>query len=120
WSSAPDMVAFRAFVAKYVPAADLDEESMIPGYINANMIAYVLTACGDELTRANILKHAASLDGVTPPMLLPGIRLSNSATDYTSYHQLQLTRFDGTRWVRIGELIDLGIVPGTAQAAARR
>jgi branched-chain amino acid transport system substrate-binding protein len=120
WSSAPDMIAFRAFVAKCAPAADLDEESMIPSYINANMIAYVLTACGDELTRANILKHATSLEGVTPPMLLPGIRLSNSATDYTSYHQLQLTRFDGTRGVRIGELIDLGIVPGTAQAAARR
>lgn len=119
WSSEPDMMAFLAFVKKYMPSADLDQETMIPGYINANMIAYVLAACGDELTRANILRHATSLNGVTPPMLLPGIRLSNSPTDYTSYHQLQLTRFDGTRWVRIGELIDLGsVVSGSARAAS--
>ena len=51
------------------------------GYINAFMIAYVPKACGDELTRTNSLKHATSLDGVAPPMLLPGIRLSNSPTD---------------------------------------
>jgi branched-chain amino acid transport system substrate-binding protein len=119
WSSAPDMIAFLAFLRKYSPSADLNEESMIPGYINAFMIAYVLNACGDELTRTNILKHATSLDGVIPPMLLPGIRLSNSPTDYTSYHQLQLIRFNGTRWIRQGGPIDLGtIAPRTTQAVS--
>ena len=113
------MIAFLAFLRKYSPSADLNEESMIPGYINAFMIAYVLNACGDELTRTNILKHATSLDGVIPPMLLPGIRLSNSPTDYTSYHQLQLIRFNGTRWIRQGGPIDLGtIAPRTTQAVS--
>ena len=117
WLSAPDMIAFLAFLKHYMPSADLNQESIIPGYINAYMIAYVLTACGDELTRSNILKHATSLDRVAPPMLLPGIRLSNSSTDYTAYHQLQLIRFDGARWVREGELIDLAtIASGSTQA----
>ena len=98
WSSAPDMLAFLAFLKHYMPSADLNQESIIPRYINAYMIAYVLAACGDDLTRANILEHATSLDRVAPPMLLPGIRLSNSPIDYTAYHQLQLIRFDGTRW----------------------
>jgi branched-chain amino acid transport system substrate-binding protein len=81
WSSSADMIEFLAFLRNYVPSAHLNQESMIPGYINAFMIAYVLNACGDELTRTNLLKHATSLDGVAPPMLLPGIRLSNSPTD---------------------------------------
>jgi ABC-type branched-subunit amino acid transport system substrate-binding protein len=108
WSSDPDMIAYLAFLKKYAPSANPADEATIPGYVNAYMIAQVLRACGDVLTRAEILRRATSLAGVTAPMLLPGIKLSNSPTDYTAFHQLQLTRFDGARWVRIGELIDLG------------
>ena len=121
WAEAPDVGAFLAFMKKYLPSANVGDETYIPGYINANMVAYVLKQCGDDLTRANILKHATSLDGVTPPMLLPGVQLSNSPTDYTSYHQLALVRFDGARWVRMGELIDLNTVsPKAARTASER
>jgi branched-chain amino acid transport system substrate-binding protein len=107
WSSDPEMTAYLAFLKEYAPSANPADEGPIPGYINATMIAYVLRACGDDLTRANILKQATNLHEVEPPMLLPGIKLSNSPTDYTAFHQLQLKRFDGTRWVRIGEMIEL-------------
>ena len=118
WADDPDMAAFLAFMKKYLPSADVADETYIPGYINANMVAYVLKECGDDLTRANILKHATSLNGVVPPMLLLGIRLSNSPTDYRSYHQLALIRFDGTRWVRMGEMIDLDTIGSEAAGTA--
>jgi branched-chain amino acid transport system substrate-binding protein len=107
WASDPDMVTFIATVKKYMPSADLAEDSIVPGYVNAAMIASVLAACGDQLTRADILDKATHLAGVEPPMLLPGIRLSNTPSDYTAFHQLRLMRFDGARWVGLGELIDL-------------
>jgi branched-chain amino acid transport system substrate-binding protein len=69
------------------------------------MITRVLKACGDELTRENILKHATSLKNVAAPMLLPGITFSNSPDDYLAYHALQLCQFDGEKLVPLGDLI---------------
>ena len=109
------MIAFGKAMRTYAPDADLSEDSLIPGYINAAMVATVLAACGNELTRANILDKATHLSGATPPMLLPGIRLSNTPSDYTAFHQLQLTQFNGTRWTALGDLVELGDLP-----AARR
>ena len=65
----------------------------------------VLKACGDNLTRENVMKQAASLHDVAMPMLLPGITLSTSATDFAPIKQMQLERFDGTTWKLFGEVI---------------
>ena len=65
----------------------------------------VLKACGNNLTRENVMKQAASLHDVTMPMLLPGITLSTSATDFAPIKQMQLERFDGTTWKLFGEVI---------------
>jgi branched-chain amino acid transport system substrate-binding protein len=108
WSSDSDTVAYVDCLRKFAPAANPADATHVPGYINAFMIARVLRGCGDELTRMNILKQATSLKDVAPPMLLPGIKLSNSPTDYNAFHQLRLARFDGTRWAPAGDLIDLG------------
>jgi hypothetical protein len=70
------------------------------------MLARVLKACGDDLTRDNILKQATSLKDVQAPMLLPGILLSNSSTNYATFHAMQLCQFDGKRWVGTGGMID--------------
>ncbi len=107
WASAPDMIAFVKAMKTYAPEADLGEDSLIPGYINAAMVATVLAACGTDLTRANILDKATHLSGATPPLLLPGIRLSNSPNDYTAFHQLRLNQFNGTRWAALGDLVEL-------------
>ena len=69
------------------------------------MIARVLKACGDELTRENILRQATSLKNVEAPMLLPGITYTNSPDDYLAYHALQLCQFDGEKLVPLGDLI---------------
>jgi len=71
----------------------------------AQTMVAVLKACGDNLTRENVMKQAASLHDVAMPMLLPGITLSTSATDFAPIKQMQLERFDGTTWKLFGEVI---------------
>lgn len=101
-----DVKEYVAFVRKYMPSLNLEDNTAVPGYINAFMLARVLKACGDELTRDNILKQATSLKDVQAPMLLPGILLSNSSTNYAAFHAMQLCQFDGKRWAAVGGMID--------------
>jgi hypothetical protein len=75
------------------------------GYTAAQLFVQVLKQCGDDLTRENLMKQAASLKGVELPMLLPGIKLDTSPTDYYTIKQMQMQRFDGTRWVRFGDVM---------------
>jgi ABC-type branched-subunit amino acid transport system substrate-binding protein len=107
WGDTPDMRAFTTTMTEFLPGVDLREESAVFGYVNAAMVHWVLAACGDELTRANILEKATHLPDVAPPLLLPGIRLSNSPDDYAAFHKIPLARFDGTRWISFGDLVDL-------------
>jgi len=65
----------------------------------------VLRASGDNLTRENVMKRAASLHNLSVPMLLPGVTLSTSADDFAPIKQLQLMKFDGAAWKLFGELI---------------
>jgi len=67
----------------------------------------VLKRCGDELTRENLLKQATSLKDLALPMLLNGIKLSNSSTDYAAFHAMELIQFDGEKWVGQGDLIQI-------------
>jgi hypothetical protein len=78
------------------------------GYTVALTFVEILKRCGDDLTRANLMRQATSLKDVTNPMLLPGIKLNTGATDYHPIEQMQMMRFDGTRWVPFGDVIDAG------------
>jgi branched-chain amino acid transport system substrate-binding protein len=101
-----DVRQYVEFVRKYMPSLNLEDNTAVPGYINAFVIARVLKACGDDLSRDNILRQATGLKDVQAPMLLPGILLSNSRTNYAAFHAMQLCRFDGKRWVATGGMID--------------
>lgn len=107
WATSPDMADYLKFMEKYLPGVSIQDATAVPGYINAYMISLVLQRCGDELTRANVMKHATSIVDVTPPLLLPGVSLSNSPTNYSAFHQLKMMRFNGKTWEPFGELIDL-------------
>jgi hypothetical protein len=87
-----------AFLKKYAPNEPLDNPV---AYVNAQTLEYVLRNAGSDLTRANLIRLATSLKGMKSPLLLPGISLSNSPTNYNSFHAFQLSRFDGQRWVKI-------------------
>ena len=65
----------------------------------------VLEMCGDDLTRANVMKQAASLKDFTPDTLLPGVKINTSATDFAPISQLQMQRFKGEKWELFGDII---------------
>jgi branched-chain amino acid transport system substrate-binding protein len=88
----------------YYPDGDLSEIYNVYAYTNAQLLVQVLKQCGDDLTRENVMKQAANLKNFELPMLLPGVRINTSATDYDPIKQLQLMRFDGKEWVRFGEV----------------
>ena len=93
-----------AFMQKYDPDGNLGDSFNVYGYSVAQSLVQVMTQCGDDLSRENIMKQAASLD-MTLPMLLPGIRIHTSAEDFSPIKQMQLVRFEGKQWVRFGEII---------------
>ncbi len=66
----------------------------------------MLKQCGNDLSRANVMKQAASIKDLALPMLLPGIKVNTSPTDFYPIQQEQLARFDGERWVLFGEVFD--------------
>ena len=102
----PAVKEYLAWMEKYVSAADQRIERSAPnGYVAAELMAEVLRRCGDNLTRANVLKQATSLKGFSMPMLLAGVTVDTSPTNYFPFGQLQMERYDGTRWAPFGKPI---------------
>jgi branched-chain amino acid transport system substrate-binding protein len=99
------MKKFLAFLDKYYPDADRTNSQVIYGYGAAQTLTKVLEMCGDDLTRANIMKQAANLKDFTPDTLLPGIKMNTSATDFAPIEQLRMMRFKGEKWELFGEVI---------------
>jgi branched-chain amino acid transport system substrate-binding protein len=105
WKDDPGMKKFLAFLDKYYPDADRTNSQVIYGYGAAQTLTKVLEMCGDDLTRANIMKQAANLKDFTPDTLLPGIKMNTSATDFAPIEQLRMMRFKGEKWELFGEVI---------------
>ena len=105
WQGTPEYKDWLAFMKKYNASANLGDVQGAIGYTYAQTMVAVLKACGNNLTRENVMKQAASLHDVAMPMLLPGITLSTSAADFAPIKQMQLERFDGTTWKLFGEVI---------------
>jgi branched-chain amino acid transport system substrate-binding protein len=95
-----------AFMQKYYPEGALNDDFNVYGYTVAQGLVHVLKQCGNDLSRANIMKQAANIKDLTLPMLLPGIKVNTSATDFYPIQQEQLAKFDGERWVNFGEIYD--------------
>ncbi|HYU12211.1 MAG TPA: ABC transporter substrate-binding protein [Stellaceae bacterium] len=93
------------FMEKYYPEGDKTDVFNVYGPSVSATTVQVLKQCGDELTRENIMKQAANLHDFTVPMLLPGIKINTSPTDFAPVKQVQMGRFDGTKWELFGELI---------------
>jgi branched-chain amino acid transport system substrate-binding protein len=106
WKDDADIKGWNAFLDKYYPEANRSDAFVIYGYAVAQTMAHVLKECGDDLTRANIMKQAASMHDYTVAGLLPGVKINTSATDFAPISQLQLMRFKGDTWERFGEVIN--------------
>jgi len=109
WKTDAGMLAWNAFLDKYFPEANRADASVMYAYTVAQGIVHVLKACGDDLTRENVMKQAASIKNLELGGLLPGIKVNTSATDFAPLSQLQLMRFKGDTWERFGEIISADV-----------
>jgi branched-chain amino acid transport system substrate-binding protein len=105
WDNDPGMKKFLAFLDKYYPDGNRLDGSVVYGYGAAQTMVKVLEMCGDDLTRANVMKQAASLKDFEPDTLLPGIKINTSATDFAPIEQLQMMRFKGEKWDLFGDIM---------------
>lgn len=102
----PAVKQYLEWVKKYTPAQDQDSNnSSAGGYIAAQVMVEVLKRCGDDLTRANVMKVATSMKDWSFPLFLPGITLNTSPDNYFPMHTTQIKRYDGTRWQFLGKPI---------------
>jgi branched-chain amino acid transport system substrate-binding protein len=105
WDNDPGMKKFFAFLEKYYPEGNKIDGSVVYGYGAAQTMVKVLQMCGDNLTRENVMKQAASLKDFEPDTLLPGVKINTSATDFAPIKQLQMMRFKGEKWELFGNII---------------
>ena len=105
WDNDEGMKKFYAFLAKYAPEANKADGSVVFGYGQAQTMVQVLKQAGDDLTRENVMKQAASLKDFTPDTLLPGVKINTSATDFYPIEQLQMMRFKDQKWELFGPVI---------------
>jgi branched-chain amino acid transport system substrate-binding protein len=112
WRNDPGMKEWSSFMDKYYPDGDKDDSSAVFGYAAAETLAQVLRQCGDDLSRANIMRQAASLVNYHSSVLLSGIAINTSATDFRPIQQTRLVQFDGRTWIPIGSVLDTAFVTG--------
>jgi branched-chain amino acid transport system substrate-binding protein len=106
WDNDPGMKKFFAFLEKYYPEGNKLDASVVYGYSAAQTMVKVIEMCGDNLTRENVMKQAASLKDFAPDTLLPGVKINTSATDFAPIEQLQMQRFKGEKWDLFGNIIN--------------
>ena len=101
----PEFQAWVAWMKKYYPAGSLDDPQNVVGYVQAQAMVQVLKQCGDTLTRENVMKQAANLKSFHPAMLLKGLDMTTSPTDYQPMEEMALQRFNGERFELVGGLL---------------
>ncbi len=106
WKDDEGIKHFDAFLTKYFPTGDREDQFVMSGYNFAQAMVHILQKCGDDLTRSNVMKQAASIDNLQLEGFLPGVLISTGATDYAPIKQFQLKKFKGERWELFGGLIN--------------
>jgi ABC-type branched-subunit amino acid transport system substrate-binding protein len=109
WDNDPGMKEFYAFLAKDFPEGDRLDGSVVVGYGVSQTLVKVLTMCGDNLTRENIMKQAASLKDFRTEVLLPGIKINTGPDDFAPISSLQLMKFKGDKWELFGDVISADV-----------
>jgi branched-chain amino acid transport system substrate-binding protein len=105
WADDAEMKTWRAWMDKYMPGANQGDANYVYAYSVSFLMQQTLAKCGDELTHANVMKQAANFQKLRVPMLLPGITVSTSPTDYYPIQAVQLQRFKGETWDLFGEVM---------------
>jgi ABC-type branched-subunit amino acid transport system substrate-binding protein len=109
WANDEGMKKFMAFIDKYMPGANIADTNLVYGYAAAQTMVQVLKQAGDDLTRENVMKQAASLKDFAPDTALPGIKINTSATDFAPIEQLKMMQFKNGKWDLFGDIISAEI-----------
>jgi len=105
WANDPGFLEYKAFLDKYYPAGNIKDSLNTTGYNAAMTLVQVLKQCGDNLTRANVMKQAASLNIPQLPMMLPGVDIKTSADDFYPVEKERLIQFDGQKYEFLGDKV---------------
>ena len=105
WKDDRNMLEWRAFMGRYYRDGDPKDASNLYAYITAQTMIHVLKACGNDLTRENVMRQATSIKALKLPLMLPGMSLNTSPTDYFLVKQGQLAKFTGTQWQGFGDVL---------------
>jgi branched-chain amino acid transport system substrate-binding protein len=103
WANDDEVKAYKDFLRKYAHSVNPDDYSVLVAYMNVHAITLTLRNCGDDLTRASLIRQATLLNGERLPMMLPGVSISTKPDDYTPFRSLRIARFDGESWSLVGE-----------------
>jgi len=106
WQNDAGYKAWVSFMDKYYPSGDKSDQQNVYGHSIAATTVQMLKQCGDDLSRENVMKQAASLHNLELPMLLPGIAINTGPTNFAPIRQAQMRRFDGERYVPFGPVLD--------------
>jgi branched-chain amino acid transport system substrate-binding protein len=106
WNDDPGIKEWRTFMTKYMPDGDQTDGAYVAAYAVSQTLVQALKQCGNDLSRANIMRQAANLHDLEIPTLLPGIRVNTSPTNYHPIRQMQLVRWNGKLYERIGEVLE--------------
>ncbi|WP_428489019.1 ABC transporter substrate-binding protein [Rhodopila sp.] len=106
WDNDAGMKQWRTFMAKYYPDGDVKDGGNVSGFALTHTMLHVLAQCGNDLSRQNMMKQATSLHDLENPVLLPGIKINTSPTNYHPVRQLQLMRWTGKTWDLFGDIIE--------------
>jgi branched-chain amino acid transport system substrate-binding protein len=105
WKDAPDLKAWQAFCDKYMSQKEFVDANATYAFSAASTMVQVLKQCGNDLSRDNVMKQAANVKDFEPPMVLPGMRINTSPTNFSPIRQMQLAKFDGQSWQLFGDLL---------------
>ncbi len=105
WKDDAGVKEWRAFTDKYMSPTEFADANAAEGFGAAATIVQVLKQCGGDLSRGNIMKQAANLKDLEMPLLLPGIKINTSPTNYSPIRQMQLARFNGESWELFGDVL---------------
>lgn len=106
WKDDPAIKEWSAFVAKYYPKGNINDSSALYGYAAAETLVQVLKQCGDDLSPENVMRQAASLNDYRPSVMLPGITINTTSSNFRPIRQMRLMQFDGRTWQPIGDVLE--------------
>ena len=108
----PAMKEYKAFMKKYLPNENADDQGFLHGYITSSFMIDILKKCGNDLSRENVMKYAQDFPEVPHPLLQPGVKYTTTPTDHSPFHMGVIAKIEGERWVSTGDVVRDNLAPG--------